>query len=246
VQGETSPANRAASAREAPAPRAAPAAKSPPTVARQIGQLLSTKLKGPTVTHAIDGSAGVRGEAKSARPTASNIVSNKAAPTRSPGQSEAARTAFDRLVRNIRMNLGTKQSTARLRLHPPELGHVRVDVKMVDSRIDVRVHAEDPGARELIGERLEVLRSALRDHGLIAERVELVEPRSEQQTFVTPDGLPHHDDANETPAPQWHTDERGEEPGSDDQQGSYPRAEQDEEDDETLVTVRDARLDIHI
>ncbi len=246
TRGEAFPTSPAASAREVPAPRAVPAAKPPPTVARQIGQLLSAKLEGPNVTRALDGSVGVRSEARSARPTASSIVSNKAAPTRSPGQSDVTRTVFDKLVRNLRMNLGTKQSTARIRLHPPELGHVRVDVKMVDLRIDVRVQAENPAARELIGERLEVLRSALRDHGLIAERVELVEPRPEQQTFVTPDGGRHQDDPHETPVSEWRADERGDEPDADDQQGSYPRAEQDEEDDETLVTVLDARLDIHI
>ena len=248
ARAESAPQVAAPSARVTPAQRVAGPARAAPTVAKQIAQLLSTKLDGADLARPGGGSATVRGDARSARSAAQNVTGRKAdTPTEARGPNEVARTIFEKLVRNIRMNLGTHRSTARIRLHPPELGHVRVELKMVDARVEIRVHAQNPAARELISERLEILRTALQNHSLITERLELVDQRTDRQTSTATDDGRSQDDRNDATPSERRTDDRGEGAGSrQDRTGSYARAEEVEEDDSTLVTVLDARLDIHI
>jgi len=234
------------SARLAAVQRAA-AAKPAPTVARQIAQLLNTKLGGSDVARTADTSAMARGNGTPARPSTAAAAGKKAdAPDQAAKPGEAARTVFDKLVRNLRMNIGAKQSTARIRLQPPELGHVRVDVKMTDSRIDLRVQVESAIARELIGGRMEILRSALRDHGLLAERIELVEQRPESQTSAAPEDPRHYGDTDQPSLYEGRAEDHGEPTESQKLDGSETPAEPTEESDDRLVTVLDARLDIHI
>lgn len=244
---ESPPPASSSSARVAQASRIAAAAKSAPPVARQIAQLLSAKLEGPDVARNADSPATARGDGKPSHSTARSIARGKAGDLgRATGGNDVARSVFDKMVRNIRMNIGTRQSTAKIRLHPPELGQVRVDVKMVDSRIELRVQVETPAARELIGERIEALRGALQNHGLITERLELVEQRPEQQASTAPDDGYHPDDPNAAPSSERRAEDRNEETDSKEEQGPYVRAEEAEENDDTIVTVLDARLDIHI
>ena|GEM_PF-5709956 len=248
VRAEPAPPVSAPSARAAPTQRSGGPSRPPPTTARQIAQLLSAKLEGPDLARAGGGPATVRGDARTAGSATQNVMGKKAgAPAQARGQNEVARTVFEKLVRNIRMHIGTHRSTAKIRLHPPELGHVRVELKMVDARLEVRVHAENPAARELMSERLEILRTALQNHGLITERLELVDPRTDPQTSTAQDGGRSPDDRNEAPPSERRADDRGDGAGSrQDQAGPYAQAEGAEEEDSTLVTVLDARLDIHI
>lgn len=61
----------------------------------------------------------------------------------------------------------------RLRLHPPELGSLRVELKITDGVMSARIEAESAAARDLLAEHLPVLRQRLADHGIRVERFEL-------------------------------------------------------------------------
>jgi flagellar hook-length control protein FliK len=145
--------------------------------AQQIAQILSVRAGGGSSAlppgagsdrfgHVLPRASGEPASARKPEPSGT-----------SPGQNDEVREVFEKLVRNIRLNAGTRNSTARIRLSPPELGQVRVEVKLRDENLSLRIHAETPEAREVLGERLESLRAALQQHGLVAERIELIHER---------------------------------------------------------------------
>jgi flagellar hook-length control protein FliK len=88
---------------------------------------------------------------------------------------QPARSSFERLVQSIRTSMGARESQARIRLDPPELGHVRIDLKVTGGRVALRLETETHEARALLSSRLDELRSALAQHGLTVDRVEMRE-----------------------------------------------------------------------
>jgi hypothetical protein len=93
----------------------------------------------------------------------------------SPAQfHETTSTSFEETVRSLRLQLGARQSSARLRLQPPELGHLRVDVKMLGDRVRIDVQAETNAARDLLTQRVDQLKSGLESYGIRLERLEVV------------------------------------------------------------------------
>jgi len=91
-------------------------------------------------------------------------------------------TPFDKLIRSIRLRTGEKLSTAQLRLNPPDLGRLVVDVRMEGARLTVDVRTETAAARDLLQDRVAQLKGALEYHEIpvhsIGFRVGLVENRS--------------------------------------------------------------------
>lgn len=90
------------------------------------------------------------------------------------GTGPTRRADFEQLVRLVRMNLGNRDSSATLRLDPPELGRIKVDVRMSADVLHLRVEVDNPHARELLSERVEHLSEALRAHDIRMERFEIV------------------------------------------------------------------------
>lgn len=66
-----------------------------------------------------------------------------------------------------------------LRLRPHELGQVRVHLEVRDGVVTGRVEAANASARELLGERLDELRTALESRGLEVHRLSVVREPSE-------------------------------------------------------------------
>ena len=85
----------------------------------------------------------------------------------------AARSPFDQLIRSIRLSAGARHSSARMRLHPPELGCLRVDLRIVGERIEIDVRTETASARDLIHERAAQLTAALERHGIHVDRFDV-------------------------------------------------------------------------
>lgn len=225
---------------------AAVAQPSDATVARQFAQLLNSRFQ------ALDGLRSgspvvlARGETRAASAGAAGAAGKAVtAPAQAADSPDPARVAFEKLVRAIRLNIGSRQSSATIRLHPPELGRVRVDVKMADSHVDLRVEVETPAARKIMASRLEALRAALTDHGLIPERVDLVDQAPGRQAGTVAHGA-HPDAASEQAGPFNGQSGGGDRAATWDEDGTYGFGEEAEQDDKTLVTVLDARLDIHI
>jgi flagellar hook-length control protein FliK len=80
----------------------------------------------------------------------------------------------------------------RLRLSPPELGSLRVEVNMVEQGLVARVEAETPEARTILLENLPALRERLAEQGVKLERfdVDLSQQRSGQDRGQQPDQTP--------------------------------------------------------
>lgn len=95
-------------------------------------------------------------------------------------------TPFDELVKSIRLRARPDFSTARLRLDPPELGHVRVDVRLTPDRLELNVQTESPEAARLVQARVDELRTALEHHGIRIDhsdvRVEVADVRQASDT----------------------------------------------------------------
>ena len=85
----------------------------------------------------------------------------------------AERSPFDQLIRSIRLSAGARHSSARMRLHPPELGCLRVDLRIVGERIEIDVRTETASARDLIHERAAQLTAALERHGIYVDRFDV-------------------------------------------------------------------------
>ena len=77
---------------------------------------------------------------------------------------------FDELVRSIRLFSGSRRSTARIRLDPPELGRIRVDLQMINSELQISVLTDSAEAKAILKERADLLRIALEHYGIHIER----------------------------------------------------------------------------
>ena len=58
-----------------------------------------------------------------------------------------------------------------MRLHPPELGELRVQMTLAQGRVSAEFSATTPSAHALLEQSLTSLRSALETHGLSVERL---------------------------------------------------------------------------
>ena len=79
----------------------------------------------------------------------------------------------DYVVRVARANLGRENWQVQIRLSPPELGTLRLDVSVRQGVLNMQVLAETAEAKHLIDSRLGQLRDALQQNGVIVDRVEV-------------------------------------------------------------------------
>jgi len=183
-QTAAKPAARVGSAPSPSPPDVAPPVtaftSNPPSsgVAHQVGELLAAPR------------AGTSGEAKAAvntppstiAPPQARSATTRAtttesrpspAPTRPESTEQAGETPFARLVRSIRLHVGERTSSARLQLHPPELGRMRVDVRLDGDRLHLDVRTETQAARELVADRVGELKAALEQYGILVSRFDV-------------------------------------------------------------------------
>lgn len=151
--------------------------------ARQIGEILAGTRGGPSASGPPSPHAAKESTAKASNPSAA--TDKPQAPT---PPSDADASPFERLVRSMRLQIGEKVSTARLQLHPPELGRMRVEVRVEGSRVEVDVHTENQAAQGIIAGRAEELRTALQQHGIDVQRFDVVfDPRPAGQARTDED-----------------------------------------------------------
>jgi flagellar hook-length control protein FliK len=85
----------------------------------------------------------------------------------------------DRVARAFRAAEG-RNGVVRLRLSPPELGSLRLEIKVQGGALAARLEADTPQARSLLMDNLPVLRERLADQGIRIEQfdVELLDRQS--------------------------------------------------------------------
>ncbi len=148
-----------------------------PTLARQVGELLAaSRPAGQPVTEGVTFAPN----AATNRPSVHEAVRRPAEakpPTEQTAQSPSGtadsveETPFARLVRSIR--IGERISSARLQLHPPELGRMRVDVRLTGDQLALDVRTETQAARDLVAQRAGELKLALEQHGIWVHRFDV-------------------------------------------------------------------------
>jgi hypothetical protein len=173
VESET--AARTASVRSV-AP-SGPSSEQGPDLARQVGRILASSGRAESQTGRALASlqhAGTDGKEaphpKSTPQAGAKDQSSSSRTAQGKDFEETFRSSFERLVRSIRLSRGPYWSSARLQLHPPELGRMKVELRLSGDTLQIDVLTRTSEARELLYERVAELKAALEQHGLRIER----------------------------------------------------------------------------
>ncbi|MEO8498080.1 MAG: flagellar hook-length control protein FliK, partial [Planctomycetota bacterium] len=117
------------------------------------------------------------------------------ASSRGPSISDADQARFvDRVARAVQAT-GDRGGTLRLRLSPPELGALTLEVKVQGGAVTARVEADTPAARSLLLENLPLLRERLAEHGMRVDQFDV--DLSDRHPGGFSDGLQQHDRQHE-------------------------------------------------
>ena len=127
---------------------------------------------------------------------AQHLLARTAEPNgRSLNITDADQTRFiDRVARAIQAT-GDRGGTLRLRLSPPELGSLTLEVKVQGGAVSARVEADTPAARMLLLENLPVLRERLAEQGMRVDQFDV--DLTDRHTGGTPEDLQQNDQHQE-------------------------------------------------
>ncbi len=81
-----------------------------------------------------------------------------------------------RVARGLQSALQQNGGSVTLRLHPPELGFVRIEMQVSNGTVSATLQSEQPQVRELLHQQLAQLRHGLESHGLNVERLQVQGP----------------------------------------------------------------------
>jgi len=109
--------------------------------------------------------------------TAKTLTHVVQAPTEIRTTPDTAAENMNRIVQIIRSNLGQRQSQITVQLDPPELGKMRVDLKLIDNNLQLSIATETDHARQMLSDRVETLRSSLEQNGISLSKCEII-PRT--------------------------------------------------------------------
>ena len=159
-------------------------------------------------------------------PTSASIETLTGKPGAAGPAAESAESGspspVEQVVRAVRVQIGARESQVRLLLDPPELGPVRIDVRVVGNNLQLHVQTQTLVAHQLLNARVGELQQALESQGLNIERVqfELREPsptaqshdRQEQTGTLAQDTGPDARSRGHDPTEQENATERSEQP----------------------------------
>jgi len=102
---------------------------------------------------------------------------------KSPDDPNAARIA-----RGVQSAISQRGGTVRLRLTPPELGTVRIQLDMKDGVVRANLTAQSDSVRTLLNHQIGNLRHALEGQGLVVERLTVQVGDNQGQATLSDDG----------------------------------------------------------
>lgn len=88
--------------------------------------------------------------------------------------TDESKNAVENVARALNASGGSGRFQATMRLDPPELGHVKVQIRMQAEAMTLQVQAENLQVSKLIESRMGELRDALATHGIRIDRAEVV------------------------------------------------------------------------
>ena len=89
------------------------------------------------------------------------------------GLTVPGETVVDQMISHFSVNNRLESGTVNLRLHPQELGEVRMELKITQDNIKAHFIAQTPQAQEMITQHLPRLREALEQQGLHLQQIEV-------------------------------------------------------------------------
>jgi flagellar hook-length control protein FliK len=103
---------------------------------------------------------------------------------------------MQRALNGIRGAVSQKGGTVNLRLSPPELGSLRIQVRMANGLVQATFTASTSTAGNLLTEHMQSLRHALQSHGLTVENlnVQVQQPQNSSQPQMQQDAQQTPDD----------------------------------------------------
>lgn len=82
-------------------------------------------------------------------------------------------SVLGRVARGLHNALQQNGGTVTMRLNPPELGVLRIELEMHNGTASVRFQTEHTSVRELLNQQLSTLRQGLEGHGVSVERLDV-------------------------------------------------------------------------
>jgi flagellar hook-length control protein FliK len=82
-------------------------------------------------------------------------------------------TVVDQMISRFSVNNRLESGTVNLKLHPQELGELRMEIKITQDNIKAHIVAQTPQAQEMISQHLPRLREALEQQGLHLQQIEV-------------------------------------------------------------------------
>lgn len=78
-----------------------------------------------------------------------------------------------RLARALQSGINQNGGSVTLRMHPPELGVVKIDMQVRAGVVTATFHAEHPSIQNLLSHEMGQLRQALQSQGMVVDRLEV-------------------------------------------------------------------------
>ena len=108
---------------------------------------------------------------------------------------------IERIARIVHARAGGKETVARIQLDPPELGRVRIGIRLHNETLQLRLAAETVEGRKSLQSHISELRAVLEQQGICVQRIDLPAPASGETADPTLAG-----DAGDSSASQGDTD----------------------------------------
>lgn len=162
-------ATAAATATPVAASNGAAAAATAGTANNSSGQnpVAATNSATPTVSGAVDAAAAAN------RQNPATTGSSSAAAGANPTLSDGNRLRLVQRVARAFQSASANDGSIKLRLSPPELGSLRIEIKVDGGQMNARLDAETPAARDTLLENLPALRDRLQQQDIKVVRFDV-------------------------------------------------------------------------
>jgi flagellar hook-length control protein FliK len=170
-------------------------ATEPPAAVELISTADDAAGKEPATADGVFNENSDRSEPRAGSAAAVTAARNERVPgstERSDGLTEAERVRFVQRVARAFHSMGDEGGEVRLRLSPPELGSLRLEVSVRDGVMSARLEAETASARNVLLENLPALRERLAEQNIKVERFD-VDVRDERRQTPGEQSAGQHD-----------------------------------------------------
>jgi flagellar hook-length control protein FliK len=165
----------------------------PPTPPDEVEIVEQSKVmdaKADPATHVAKTPETERSVAESTQTNATPVAAREAQVTVAPPpDSRVTMASIPHVIVRMALDPEQKTQTVKLRLDPPRLGEVSIDLKLGENGLSLRIVSQTPEARDLLQQDLPRLQDLLKASGLnlqlFSASCDLAEKRSEQQNPAT-------------------------------------------------------------